>query len=687
MRMTYTQTPSIRTHVIVLTRVLLFSILLVSAPIISKASVTSCPPGSGAFTACFYSGTAFNKLLLQRTDSQINFDWSWGSPFAGGPVDQFSARWEGDFAFNTGNYRFNLTCDDGARLYIDDKLVLDRWTGNQPVTYDISVPLTAGTHRIRLEYYEGWGVASAKLSWLADPGWREFYVSPSGNDNNDGRTPTSPWRTTWKVALTTFLAGDHILFEGSQSFDGTLYFSSDDQGTSVKPIVVSSYGTGRATIRPGTSVGLLAYDTAGIEVRNLNFIGASGNSKDGVQFFQDLAGNVKLPYIRIDNVETSGFGSAGVSIFSSAGTSGYEDVRITNVSAHDNLRAGIQIGATNLSPNLLGYSHRNVYIGNCRSYNNLGVSDLNDTGFGIFIDATDAATIERNIVYNNGQNTSNFVAGPMGIMAMEANNVLIQNNEIHHIHSSLMGFDGGAIDFDGGVTNSVIQYNYTHDNDGPGITLAQYNPVRYAFSNNTVRYNISQNDGRKSVSWSGMLLAGNIRDSHIYNNTIFGTANSNRLYKALMIVSPTVNFDIRNNLFVTADGMEQVAISDGQINIALQGNAYWGSGLPLNLSWAYSNSKTLADFRKASGQEMLNGMPSGLDIDPKLTAQGTGLTLNDTSLLSTLSAYKPLSGSPLIDTGLTLSTFGISPGTMDFVGTALPQLRAFDIGAMESTTP
>ena len=666
-------------------RILALSVLLLIAQAISAAAVT-CPPGSGVFTTCFYSGTAFNTFLLQRSDSQINFDWGWGSPYAGGPSEFFSVRWEGDFVFNAANYRFNLTCDDGARLYIDGVLVLDRWTGNQAITYDVSRPLTAGTHRIRLEYYESWGLAYARLSWRTDPGWHEFFVSPSGNDNNDGRTPATAWRTIWKVMLTQFMPGDHLLFEGGQSFDGSLYFDAADRGTPAQPIVVSSYGTGRATIRPGTSVGFLAYNTSGFEVRNLNFVGAAGNTKDGVQFYLDLPGNVKLPYIRVDNVEASGFGDAGVSIFSWAGISGYDDVRITNVSAHDNLRAGIQMGGY-LDVNLAGFAHHNVYIGNCQVYNNPGVTDLNDTGFGIFIDSTDAAIIERNVVYNNGQNTANFIAGPMGIMAMEANNILVQSNEIHHMHSSTLANDGGGIDFDGGVTNSVMQYNYTHDNEGAGITLAQYSTVRNTFANNTIRYNISQNDGRKSLSWAGILLAGALRDSHIYNNTVFGSASTTGIYKALMILNPTINLDIRNNAFITADGMEQVSIVSGHTNLALQGNSYWGSGLPLSLSWGSSNSKTLADFRVASGQEMLNGAPSGLDINPKLTAPGTGPTLNNISLLPTLNAYTPLTGSPLINRGLTLSTFGISPGSRDFLGTALPQLGAFDIGAVESTTP
>ena len=643
-------------------------------------AATNCQPGNSAFTACFYSGTNFDNFLLQRQDPQINFVWGYSGPYTGGPAVQFSARWQGDFNFNAGNYRFTLTVDQGARLYIDGHLILDRWSSNPSRSTDVVQNLTAGTHLITLEYFDAWDYAYAQLSWQQDAGYREFYVSPSGSDNNDGRTPATAWQTPLKVDVTNFQAGDHILFEGGQSFSGVLYFDANDQGTAAQPIVVTSYGTGRATIAAGTTVGLLAYDTAGIEVRNLNFMGSAGNTKDGVQFYADLPGNVKLHHILIDSVEASGFGSAGISIFSWAGTTGYQDVRITNVSAHDNRYAGIWMGGY-LAPAPAGYAHGNIYIGNCQFYNNTGTTDfLNDSGFGIFLDSTDGAIIERNAVYNNGQNTVSL-AGPMGIMAMEANNIVVQNNEVHHTHTS--GSDGGGIDFDGGVTNSLIQYNYVHDNDGGGIDVAQYTPVRVMASNNTVRYNISQNDGRKSIAWAGILLAGAVQNSHIYNNTVYGTPNPTATYAAIMISGPTTNVDVRNNLFDTTGGMQQVLVGAGQTGLVFQDNAYWGSGYPLNLSWGSTNSKTLAAFRSASGQEMSGGTPTGIDTDPGLTAPGNGPTFNNASLLPTLTAYTPLSSSPLIDKGLNLSTFGINPGTRDFLGTTIPQGMGFDVGAVE----
>jgi hypothetical protein len=67
-----------------------------------------------------------------------------------------------------------------------------------------------------------------------------------------------------------------------------------------------------------------------------------------------------------------------------------------------------------------------------------------------------------------------------------------------------------------------MQYNYSHDNTGAGYLLAQFANAR-AFSNNIVRYNISQNDSRKGNYagihfWNG---GSGISNTSVYNNTIY----------------------------------------------------------------------------------------------------------------------------------------------------------------------
>src|SRR5690348_8281393 len=75
-----------------------------------------------------------------------------------------------------------------------------------------------------------------------------FYVSSSGNDSSSGTSSLSAWKTITKVNSKNFSGGDQILFEGGKTFSGKIYLDAGDTGTAANPVVVSSYGTGRAVI-------------------------------------------------------------------------------------------------------------------------------------------------------------------------------------------------------------------------------------------------------------------------------------------------------------------------------------------------------------------------------------------------------------------------------------------------------
>lgn len=172
-----------------------------------------------------------------------------------------------------------------------------------------------------------------------------YYVSPLGDDANAGTSPAKAWRTLSQVNRFSFHPGDRILLEGGQSFDGGLRFDSDDVGIPARPIQVSSYGKGRAIITAGKGNGIYIHNTMGFDISNLNIVGSgrTTNTGSGVFFSNDLAGDIKLKLVRIDQVEASGFGNYGILIDGNKGKSGYRDVRITNAVAHDNALAGIYV--------------------------------------------------------------------------------------------------------------------------------------------------------------------------------------------------------------------------------------------------------------------------------------------------------------------------------------------------------
>ena len=102
------------------------------------------------------------------------------------------------------------------------------------------------------------------------------------------------------------------------------------------------------------------------------------------------------------------------------GTSGYNDVRVTNCTAHHNQRSGLSTYAAAL------YGLTNVYVGHCRFNDNLGDSSLaQPTGNGVVLGEVDGGVIERVVAYNNGINSMPG-QGPVGIWAYDSNNIVIQ---------------------------------------------------------------------------------------------------------------------------------------------------------------------------------------------------------------------------------------------------------------------
>jgi hypothetical protein len=98
-------------------------------------------------------------------NGEIDFRWGEWVPLVGLPTDHFSARWSRQMQFASGRYRLNARADDGIRVYVDGKRVLDRWHESPGYeTYAVELEL-AGEHNLVVEYYENRGVALVKFWW------------------------------------------------------------------------------------------------------------------------------------------------------------------------------------------------------------------------------------------------------------------------------------------------------------------------------------------------------------------------------------------------------------------------------------------------------------------------------------------------------------------------------------------
>ncbi len=98
-----------------------------------------------------------------RDDSSIDFNWGSGSPGGGIGPDFFSVRWANAFRLDGGKYRFTVDVDDGVRLWVDDRLVIDEWREQALRKFTQELELGAGNHTFRLEYVEYTGVARIRL--------------------------------------------------------------------------------------------------------------------------------------------------------------------------------------------------------------------------------------------------------------------------------------------------------------------------------------------------------------------------------------------------------------------------------------------------------------------------------------------------------------------------------------------
>jgi beta-glucosidase len=109
-------------------------------------------------------------------DQRVDFGWTLNSPGRGIPFDWYSVRWTGSIAVPpNGVRRLGVEGNDGYRLYLDGKVVVDDWVKRGYGTNVANVDLSPGSvHQIRLEFFESAGNARIKLVWDAgaDGDWR-----------------------------------------------------------------------------------------------------------------------------------------------------------------------------------------------------------------------------------------------------------------------------------------------------------------------------------------------------------------------------------------------------------------------------------------------------------------------------------------------------------------------------------
>jgi len=434
--------------------------------------------------------------------------------------------------------------------------------------------------------------------------------------------------------------GDTVLWEGSQTFEGGLRVTSS--GTTALPVTFGSFGTGRAELKVTAGDAVFAKNVAGITIQNLNLTGfhcapsvppaqcdrAIGN---GIFFLNDLTDNSRLDSITVRDVDISGFaferdswqpnngsGLTGVGLWLKGwnGTAGFKNVTFERVVAHYNMRAGIQVDSA--YPRL---GHENVRIIDCESFRNEGMPGLvHHSGSGIILSGTDGGTISGSFAHDNGT-FNDSAGGPVGIWSYAANNILIRGNRA--IRNWTRGSaDGGGFDFDGGVTNSIIEYNYSEGNAGPGLLLAQF-PGAPPFHHNIIRHNTSVNDSRNTGA-AGVVVWGDVSDCAIHDNLVISSSSHVGFGGGGVSFYEWTgtNLSIERNKFVVHDGIMfynywqgPYAIMNPNARLLFDRNAYLPCDGPFLAMYNGTQYNSLEDWRRSS----FNGVsyePNGASISP-----------------------------------------------------------------------
>ena len=489
-----------------------------------------------------------------------------------------------------------------------------------------------------------------------------YYIdSEKGSDKNSGISMKMPWKTLDRVNGVIFNPGDHILFKANSQFDGHLW--PKGKGNPDAPIIIDMYGEGtKPVINAGGfyNEALMLFNTECWEINNLELVNkGKGNPpfRTGICVRIDnfgIARHIYLKNLVIRDVNGTSYKTARGpdvinELYQVVGKLGFDSesfrwgagIRINNLgdsirSCFEDLliegchlmrtdRDGIDLYSAYTSFERNWFPNKKVVI-----RNNL-IEDFG--GDGIVVRGCDSALIEHNVLRYGRMRCPDYAAG---IWPHFCSNTVIQFNEVSHMHGVL---DGMAYDSDGHCRNTIIQYNYSHDNDGGFILVC-------GGSSNIgtiIRYNISQNDKHRILYFTGPAI-----DLQFLNNTIYLEEELD-VY-ALWGGGEKSNCIFANNiLYFKGKGRYQ----KGMAGIAAKNifnNYFYGNHI---------------DLPK---------IPGNYYNDPGLMNPGSG-----GDGFSSLGAYRLRSGSPAINAGLTFENLG----NRDFEGKLVPLGSKPDIGAFE----
>ena len=149
-----------------------------SLAVVPPASLVTADGKPGGLSAVYYQGKNFEKEVARRTDAAIDFDWDKvkregvganprTDPIPGLKMDGFSVRWEGFLRTErAGTYTLRLQADDGMRMWVDGKQVVDDWNARPAASKVVTLDLPGDARvPVKVEYFQDMNPALIDLRW------------------------------------------------------------------------------------------------------------------------------------------------------------------------------------------------------------------------------------------------------------------------------------------------------------------------------------------------------------------------------------------------------------------------------------------------------------------------------------------------------------------------------------------
>ena len=493
-----------------------------------------------------------------------------------------------------------------------------------------------------------------------------YYIdSLAGNDMNDGHTPATAWQSIAKVNSTNFSPGDSILFKSGCSWSG-IQLHPLGSGLPGQPIVISKYGTGNLPVLSGnTAIShnqyvVYLYNKQYWTIRDLeitNNYQSTAKAKDtsvtmGVYILATNYGvvhSITIKNLYVHHVlgtfnKNDYSGGIFCNINGTSTPTLYDSLLIDSCVVKNCDLTGIS-NESSWTPlrsltNDSGFvPSTHVVVQNC-TLDSIG-------GNSIILRAAKNPIIQYNKVWKS---SVRFTGN--SIFFFNCDDGVMQHNESAFNKFNTGDHDAAGFDGDYRCHRTVIQYNYSHDNDGGAFVVVCDPNYANSFNDSTIiRYNISQNDSHAAGGKESAIfrIDGLVSNVTCYNNSIYTSTDIvSAVYHCAWgggtsgTLPKTTKY--YNNIFYLNKKSTPFAVNSSTGNL-FSNNTYFYSG-------------TLTGTHPVDA--------NALTTDPKFVSAGTGGISQNSE--NSVDGYKLQATSPSINSGILLTNH--SP--IDYWGNPVP---------------